>query len=341
MIYESYAATNVGRIRRNNEDNYYLNGIYKKDVDILCDSACDTIKDTNGLYAVCDGMGGEEYGEQASLIAVSTLSEYQKSNFKNSVKNYTKQANKKICDLIQENNGARSGTTFVALNIDKNTATIFNVGDSRVYIQRNGKLKQLSNDHTQLQQMIDMGILSSENIRNHKSKHVLTQHFGIFEDEMIITPYIADNIKLHNGDIFLLCSDGLTDMLSDNRINQILSESNNLKQCVKNLIDEALLNGGKDNITVLIVRCRDESKKIKPIVGILMGCILAIAILFAIFYLKMESNRSIYEHQQEIEQKNLNNKNILNEPYMDSSTQDNNTKGMYEVENKYEQRHMQ
>lgn len=129
MIFDSYAATNVGKIRKNNEDNYYLNGVYKKNVDTLCDSAYDTATDSYGLYAVCDGMGGEEYGEQASLIAVSTLSEYQKSNFKNSVKNYTKQANKKICDLIQENNGVRSGTTFAALNIDKNTATIFNVGE--------------------------------------------------------------------------------------------------------------------------------------------------------------------------------------------------------------------
>lgn len=258
MVYESYTATNVGRVRNNNEDNFYVNGIYKTDTEQLNKAVQNTNRDTSNLYAVCDGMGGEEFGEKASLIGVSTLAEYQEKNFNDVLNEYVEKANKKICDLINENKGMRSGTTFAALNIENDMAMAYNVGDSRVYMLRQGQLKQLSVDHTRIQQMLNMGLITPEKAKIHKDRHVLTQHFGIFPDEMILSPHVSQEIKLQHDDMFLLCSDGLTDMVSDEQIKQIMSEQKDVKKCVESLIDNALANGGRDNVTVQVIKCIEQ-----------------------------------------------------------------------------------
>lgn len=262
MVYESYTVTNAGRVRKNNEDNFYVNGIYKINTEQLNEAVQNTGSDRSNLYAVCDGMGGEEFGEKASLIGVSTLAGYQGKNFSSLLNDYVEKANKKICDLITENNGVRSGTTFAALNIENDKAVVLNVGDSRVYILRQGQLKQLSADHTRIQQMLNMGVITPEKAKNHKDRHVLTQHLGIFPDEMILSPHVSQEIALQKGDLFLLCSDGLTDMLSDEQIKQIMLENKDVKKCAEALIDDALAYGGRDNVTVQVVRCigQEESK---------------------------------------------------------------------------------
>lgn len=276
MKTESYTETNVGKRRTNNEDNYFVNGIYKKDTDKLNDVASEQNTDGTNLFAVCDGMGGEEYGEKASLIAVSTLEEYYKTEFSENISEYIKTANQKICDLILEHNGQRSGTTFAALYIDKDRANVYNVGDSRVYILRNNKLKQLSCDHTRIQQMLNMGIVSPEEAMRHKDRHVLTQHLGIFEDELIVSEYKMENIKIKNGDVFLLCSDGLTDMLTDNEIQQIMNGERTAKKIGDKLINAALDKGGKDNVTIQIVRCISDKRRKKWTFGIAVALIIGI-----------------------------------------------------------------
>ena len=261
MIFESYSVTNVGKVRKNNEDNYYVNGTYKESTETLEYSTYDTGVKDNNLYAVCDGMGGEEFGEKASMLAVSTLKHYQGVPFTNCLDGYIKSANKKICDLILSNGGVRSGTTFAALSIENNIARVFNVGDSRVYMIRQGGIKQISVDHTRLQQMLDMGVVADEVAKNSKDKHVLTQHLGIFPDEFIISPAVSGEIALAEGDMFILCSDGLTDMLTDGQILQTVLSSGDVRQCGTALVNAALANGGRDNVTVQVVRCVGEKKK--------------------------------------------------------------------------------
>lgn len=255
MVYESYTATNVGRVRNNNEDNFYVNGIYKIDTEQRNKAVQNTGINTRNLYAVCDGMGGEEFGEKASFIGVSTLAEYQGEDFNSLLNDYVEKANRKICDLINENNGGRSGTTFAALYIENDRAKAYNVGDSRVYMLRQGRLKQLSVDHTRIQQLLNMGLITPEKAKTHKDRHVITQHLGIFPNEMILSPHASEEIILQNNDVFLLCSDGLTDMLSDEQIEQIMSEQKDVKKCVESLIVNALANGGKDNVTAQVIRC--------------------------------------------------------------------------------------
>lgn len=245
--------TDVGKVRKNNEDNFYLNGSYKRAPEDLKYEKRDFVY-RGGLFAVCDGMGGEEYGEKASLFAVETLKEWQSKDFNKTVNEYVSVANRMICDLIKENNGTRSGTTLGLIYINDNKAVCYNIGDSRVYLFRKGKLTQLSEDHTRIAQMIKMGIISAEQAKNHRDKHVLTQHLGIFPDEMIIQAYSSEQIEVHSNDIFLLCSDGLTDMISDDEIETVFKKDASAKQYVDILINNALLKGGKDNITVGVIK---------------------------------------------------------------------------------------
>lgn len=245
--------TDVGKIRKNNEDNFYLNGNYKMVPEDLTYTKKDLVY-RGGIFAVCDGMGGEEYGEKASLFAVETLKEFKEKDINKNIDKYVNVANGKICDLISENNGIRSGTTLALVYIKDGYVNCYNIGDSRVYLIRKKKIQQISEDHTRCMQMIKMGVLTKEQAMNHRDRHVLTQHMGIFPDELIIQAYKATPIKIESNDVILLCSDGLTDMLSDVEIEQIINNEISAQACAGTLIKAALERGGKDNVTVGVIK---------------------------------------------------------------------------------------
>ena len=263
----SVAASNTGKVREKNEDNFYLNG---KTLDT---SAEDTVvaidKSKKGLFAVCDGMGGEAFGELASAIAVDTLGEgykkmqKHKRTFVEMIDSYSREANEKICEEITKHGGKRLGTTFVVLYIEKNTAYVCNIGDSRAYLYRDKHLTQLSKDHTQIRPMIEMGILTKERAKTHPERHKLTQHFGIFPEEMEIELYHVEPIPVQDNDVFVLCSDGLTDMVEDKEIERIIRQHRDLKSIAKELVNAALSSGGKDNVTVMISRIRKQKSLMK------------------------------------------------------------------------------
>ena len=149
----------------------------------------------------------------------------------------------------------RIGSTFAGLYINNKTAYIVNIGDSRVYLLRSGVLWQMSRDHTSIQQMIDMNVMTKEKARLHPDRHKLTQHLGILPSEMIIEPF-STKVELQDTDTFLLCSDGLTDMLENFEIENELNSTNTIKQKTENLYNAAFNNGGKDNITILTVQVK-------------------------------------------------------------------------------------
>ena len=254
------AASNVGNVRGNNEDNFFING--KTLQAVIPETVYISDESSRGLYAVCDGMGGEENGELASEIAVNTLREYYWKPFEKgtdlveNVNQYTEEANARICVEIEKNGGQRMGSTFSALYIRDGLAHAFNVGDSRVYMFRNNQLTQLSQDHTQVRGLVDMGIVSAEQARTHPGRHTLTQHLGIFPSEMVIEPYAARPLEIENGDVFLLCSDGLTDMLEDDEIANIMGQNPYPRGTAESLIAAALKNGGKDNVTVIAAKVK-------------------------------------------------------------------------------------
>ena len=117
-------------------------------------------------------------------------------------------------------------------------------------MMRGGKLEQLSVDHTIVQQMVDSGALTKEEAKNHRKRHILSQNIGLFPDELIIEPYFTEPIVLKSGDIFLLCSDGLTDMVSDDAIRTILANNED----AEGLVAAALEKGGRDNVTVVVIK---------------------------------------------------------------------------------------
>lgn len=255
MKITSAGGTHVGNVRSNNEDNFYINGYYKENSHENIKAAEDDAERTFYTYAVCDGMGGESFGEIASLKALETLPEYDEIGLEEQMEEYVQDANGRICQEIQES-GKRLGTTLALLSIAQGTATICNLGDSRIYQVRKGRLRQLTKDHTQVQQMVDAGVMDREQARESKKRHVLTQHIGIFPDEFILSPYIVTDLRVEPGDVFLLCSDGLTDMLEDEEILACVTayQDEQPKVIVTKLVLKALEKGGRDNVTVIIVK---------------------------------------------------------------------------------------
>lgn len=261
MIKLNYAVrTHQGKIRENNEDNFYWNGKIRADINENQLSYKGVEAAGQVLAAVCDGMGGEAQGELASLIAVRALKPCSVEQVQETALASIQMANTKICDEIEKNNGKRMGTTLVALYIENDKAVSCNVGDSRVYRMHEGTLTQLSVDHNQVSQLITAGILTREEARKNKNRHVLTQYLGIFEEEMVIRPAFSEEITLDDGDVFLLCSDGLTDLVTDEEITEILQVGKQEEQ-VERLVECALEHGGRDNITVIV--CQVEVIKQK------------------------------------------------------------------------------
>ena len=232
--------THQGHVRSNNEDNFYLNGQYKHDVWQNQAALSGTAAGECFLAAVGDGMGGEECGEQASLRAVESLQSCHFEDVYSVAMESVAEANGKICDLMRQNDGKRSGSTLAALYIDSGKAISCNLGDSRAYRLRDGEFLQLSVDHLEKREQT-------------RKKAPLTQHLGISPENFLIEPYIAKG-ELKRGDQYLLCSDGLTDMLTNLEIDGIMSSTESAEDCVKKLIDAALEKGGKDNVTAIVCR---------------------------------------------------------------------------------------
>lgn len=261
MRIECSLISDVGMLRQNNEDNFYLNGKYRDNVEQKHIDVNENSDKQVFLGAVFDGMGGEEYGELAALEAAKCLSEYQNEKFNQIITCYISKANQAVCRKMYEVNSGRMGSTLAVVQIKKNKLHLCNVGDSPIYLFRNKQLQQLSVNHNEAQSLFDMGVISKEELRYSKKKHLLTQHLGIFEDEMIIEPFVLENMQLKDQDNILLCSDGLTDMVDDEEISHILKENADVHQKAEMLVDTALENGGKDNITVMLIHFLDRQHK--------------------------------------------------------------------------------
>lgn len=255
MEYLCEGKSGAGLIREMNQDNLYANGCMRVNPRDAALFSCSDIS-SQGLYAVCDGMGGEQLGEEASLIGVRRLSGTNPQGFPEMADEILRSANAEICRLMREHGNVRIGTTFAALSVADGRAHAVNIGDSRCYLYRAGKLEQLSRDHTQTQRLIDMGLLSKTEARRHPDRHKLTQHLGIFPEEMIIEPYLSGAIEVLANDLFLLCSDGLTDMLTDEEILLELNADGDVGRKAEGLYELAMGHGGKDNITVILVQAR-------------------------------------------------------------------------------------
>lgn len=250
------ALCSVGKERKTNQDNFYLNGIYKsKSEEVFFEQ---DIQEAAGsyIYAVVDGMGGLCYGEEAAYTAVSELKKYvddkRKENKMISVRRAIQQMNQAVCILGRERK-APVGSTATVLKYQNRKVRIYNVGDSKAFLFRNGSMNQLSEDHTEKESFMhmkeEMGMTDFA-----FSGNGLTQYLGVEEEEFLLEPSITETIEIEEQDIFLLCSDGLTGMVDTKDILQVMIEPISLEAKAKKLEQIAIDAGGKDNITILLLK---------------------------------------------------------------------------------------
>lgn len=271
------AVTHAGRIRKENEDNYDLNGRMTSTGDLKKGSAFVQSMSEPFHLAVCDGMGGESYGELASGIAVETIAAHASNvyesgeDFSFAIANCLEDANNRICAEINAK-GKRMGTTLASIYAVKGKVYCVNIGDTRVYHYSKGLLEQISFDHTHAQTIVDAGEVSQDNIGQIPDAKRLTRHLGVFPEEGNLSPNISIVDDVDDGDVILLCSDGLTDMIDDGEITAILSTAESSQAAASKLIRRALENGGKDNVTVMTAFLNVEETAIfTPIAAAMVG----------------------------------------------------------------------
>lgn len=253
----------IGLIRQNNEDNLYCCGVTMTELTRNKTFLLDGVAQSPCIFAVCDGMGGEAHGELASLTAVNVLHEHSEKiksaallseakKIDEAVQAFVSVANNRLCSIMRKNS-FRMGTTLALAVISDKFIRAYNIGDSRIYKFQDKMLSLISEDHTIAQQKIKMGLITPEEARHDKSRHVLTRCLGVFEDEMILTPNILPPLVIDKRIRLLLCSDGLTDMISDSQIQKFMLENKDTSSAVDMLVNQALKNGGRDNITCIMI----------------------------------------------------------------------------------------
>ena len=231
--------TDIGRNRDMNQDFMFMS-----------DSP---VGNLGNLYILADGMGGHNAGEYASQKSVEVIVE---EIIKNREDKPTKLlnsaiacANRRILEDAKNDPGKTGmGTTIVAVTFDENTAYIANVGDSRLYIVTDG-LDQVTTDHSLVEEMVRKGQLSRDKTFGHPDKNIITRAVGVVDD--IEVDFFEREVR--PGEKILMCSDGLTDMVNENDIYEIIAANDDLDTCVDELIEAANKNGGKDNITIIMI----------------------------------------------------------------------------------------
>lgn len=235
MKVRSCAISDVGRKRQKNEDSYLLN-------------------DKLNVYIVADGMGGHAGGEYASRIAITTIEEKfsSESGAKDAealVSSSIRDASSKILQRAEEDRALKGmGTTVICLYIDGKKAVFGHVGDSRAYLFRDKTLEQITEDHSLVNEQVKNGLITAEEAKTHQFKNIITRSVGVATE---VDPDVFTR-KIKSGDLFLMCSDGLSNLVDTKEMEKELQEREAVT-AAKNLVDIANKRGGDDNITVVLV----------------------------------------------------------------------------------------
>lgn len=246
MSVASYGMTDVGRRRDSNEDAFL------EDDDLR-------------LYAVADGMGGHAAGEVASSLAIETLAATLRAALSRPIgsdvdraeqllRSAVADANRKICESVHGRDEWRGmGTTVVAALLVGEQAVVAHVGDSRAYLLHDRSLARLTSDHSWVSEQVRLGLLSEDDAHRHPMRNIVTRALGNRDDVDIE----VGRSRIQPGDVFVLCSDGLNTMLTDDEIRDaLLSHPGDARRACEALVDAANERGGEDNTTVVVVQVR-------------------------------------------------------------------------------------
>jgi serine/threonine protein phosphatase PrpC len=241
IVAEEAHKTDTGRQRHANEDSYFARA---------------------PVFAVADGMGGAQAGEVASRIAAGAFERRGKvaeeTPAEGQLEEIAQQANTEIHRLAQQDSSrAGMGTTLTAAMLRDDEVSLGHVGDSRAYLFRDGRLKRLTKDHSLVEELRRQGRLTEEQAEEHPQRSIITRALGPEPSVNVDTM----TFPARDGDVYLLCSDGLTTMVSDDEIRRILSEARSLRGAVNKLVEAANRGGGRDNITAVAFRVADAEAK--------------------------------------------------------------------------------
>jgi len=249
MQVKACGMTHVGRQRQHNEDSYL-------------------VEDAARLFLVADGMGGHAAGEIASRIAVDSVSEFilhtkeddgtwphaYDENYKRSTNRLmaaVRMANTRVLEAMRKDARLRGmGTTIVACMADGNMMSVAHVGDSRAYLIRDKQLSRITNDHSWVFEQVQAGMLTEAEAEKHPLRNVITRALG---GALQVVPD-ASEIECQPGDVYLLCSDGLTGMVPEEEIQRIVTANDDLEAACQQLIEAANERGGLDNVTAVLVK---------------------------------------------------------------------------------------
>jgi PPM family protein phosphatase len=233
-IAEHFHASDLGRQRQGNEDNYFVRA---------------------PLFVVADGMGGAQAGEVASKMAVEAFDGgLPDESPADALVSVIEDANRRIHDRSRtEAQRAGMGTTVTAAYVGEQEVTIAHVGDSRAYVLRDGELKRLTRDHSLVGELVARGKLTEEQAETHPQRSVITRALGP-------EPEVQVDVQVHQaraGDLFMVCSDGLTSMVPEARVREVLGAAGSLDEAGRELVTAANDAGGRDNITVVLFRLEE------------------------------------------------------------------------------------
>lgn len=237
------AKTDIGRLRENNEDKYEFR---------IPDS--EQLLATRGAtFIVCDGMGGAEAGQIASELATKTYLDvyynHHSSDPTEAARDAAKAANRFVNDVSRTVPGRNGmGCTLTAISFVQNSAVLAHVGDSRAYLITENDIRQLSEEHTYVEEQIRLGMMSPGEAENSPYKHILSRAVGAERD---VIPQV-EKFEIHTGETYLICSDGVSNELSDGDLLD-LTISNGPSEAAWRIVNDALLSGGRDNATVIVV----------------------------------------------------------------------------------------
>lgn len=236
---KTFSITDIGRKRKQNQDYVFTSER--------------AIGNLPNLFIVADGMGGHKAGEYASKHTVETICNCIERSFEKNptliLRKAVETANAHIRKRASEDISLEGmGTTVVAATCLGRYLQVANVGDSRLYVV-NEEIRQITRDHSKVEEMVRAGVIDRETARNHPDKNIITRAIGA--SDTVEADFFT--VDLDEGDIVLMCSDGLTNMLEDEEIREILRDSGELEDKARRLIEAANAHGGKDNIAVILI----------------------------------------------------------------------------------------